>query len=439
MQQRVEDSKGIVLSSLSRECQELAVRCDCTSLSYVFALPETYIEARRAVVGLQTWLLEDKKYTSFIQTSLKVLDEKYAEAKKMFEIGKAHLSQAEYRTDSFRIQLSKVEQENETNEKKLDELEARLETKERDYLSKRLTCEVYEDQLKKMLKEADNREDTLNNHLSIERFQQEIRQFSKELPKLKAQMDALQGRLEFFKQRKQELLALRVECKKIEHDLQLALEDKILKENELNRVISCRQTIRNIYKCRATNDLPQKIFYSLPVKSKLPGESSNDDLSKAIRIVAKYIGRDWSRLYWNLPFYPMRGKEEVSKDINSIDDKYHRGDVFRDQAVDSLGKWRRFHTRAKLDDLMQALRSINRLDILQIIDRRIVKPKQSMNDNQEEIDPRKKEIEDLNRKLNRLFEKIHTGVITVHDTYVYSKIGLDPLQPVRKHRPLVMH
>ncbi|CAF4992278.1 unnamed protein product, partial [Rotaria socialis] len=110
-----------------------------------------------------------------------------------------------------------------------------------------------------------------------------------------------------------------------------------------------------------------------------------------------------------------------------------------DQAVDSLGKWRRFHTRAKLDDLMQALRSINRLDILQIIDRRIVKPKQSMNDNQEEIDPRKKEIEDLNRKLNRLFEKIHTGVITVHDTYVYSKIGLDPLQPVRKHRPLVMH
>ncbi|CAF1997085.1 unnamed protein product [Rotaria magnacalcarata] len=439
MQQRVEDSKGIVLSSLSRECQELAVRCDCTSLSYVFALPESYIEARRAVVALRTWLLDDTKYTSFIQTSLKVLDEKYAEAKKMFEIGKAHLSQAEHRANSFRIQLSKVEQENETNEKKVDELGVRLENKERDYLSKRLTYEVYEDQLKKMLKEADNRDDTLNNHLSIERFQQEIRQFSKELPKLKAQMEALQGRLEFFKQRKQELLALRAECRKMDHELQLAFEDKILKENELNRVINCRQTIRNIYKCRATNDLPQKIFYSLPVKSKLPGESTNDDLSKAIRIVAKYIGRDWSRLYWNLPFYPMRGKEEVSKDINSIDDKYHRGDVFRDQAIDSLGKWRRFHTRAKLDDLMQGLRSINRLDILQIIDRRIIKPKHSMNDDQEEIDPRKREIEDLNRKLNRLFEKIHTGAITTHETYVYSKIGLDPLQPVRKHRPLVMH
>ena len=58
------------------------------------------------------------------------------------------------------------------------------------------------------------------------------------------------------------------------------------------------------------------------------GFPSPDDLSKAIRLIAKYIGRDWSRLYWQLPFYPSRGHEEVSRDINHIDDKYHRGDVF---------------------------------------------------------------------------------------------------------------
>jgi hypothetical protein len=107
--------------------------------------------------------------------------------------------------------------------------------------------------------------------------------------------------------------------------------------------------------------------------------------------------------------------------------------------MDSLNKWRRFHTRAKLDDLIQTLRSIRRFDIVQIIERRIIKPKQLVNEEHEEIDPRKKEIEDLNRKLNRLFEKLRTGVIPTHDTYVYSTIGLDPLKPVRKHRPLVMH
>jgi hypothetical protein len=68
MQQRIEDTKGIVLSSLSKECQELAVRCDCTSLSYIFALPECYIEARRAILALRTWAMEDSKYTSFTQT-----------------------------------------------------------------------------------------------------------------------------------------------------------------------------------------------------------------------------------------------------------------------------------------------------------------------------------------------------------------------------------
>lgn len=53
-----------------------------------------------------------------------------------------------------------------------------------------------------------------------------------------------------------------------------------------------------------------------------------DDLSRAVRIAAKYIGRDWNRLYWNLPFYPARGQEELSKDIKLIDNKYQRGNVF---------------------------------------------------------------------------------------------------------------
>ena len=66
MSQRVEDTKGVILSTLSKECQELAVRCDCTGLSYIFALPECYFEARRAVLALQTWLVEDTKYTSFV-------------------------------------------------------------------------------------------------------------------------------------------------------------------------------------------------------------------------------------------------------------------------------------------------------------------------------------------------------------------------------------
>ncbi|CAF4691668.1 unnamed protein product, partial [Rotaria magnacalcarata] len=65
MPQRTEDTKGIALSALSKESQELASRTDCTSLSYLFALPECYYEGRRTLHSLRTWLDEDAKYNDF--------------------------------------------------------------------------------------------------------------------------------------------------------------------------------------------------------------------------------------------------------------------------------------------------------------------------------------------------------------------------------------
>jgi predicted nucleic acid-binding Zn-ribbon protein len=172
------------------------------------------------------------------------------------------------------MKLTKLEAENENNRKKFDELDKRLTDKEREYLSKRLTNEVYEDQLKKMIDAAKDTQDGVDNRVSIERFQHEIQQFTKELPKLKTQIDIIQARITFLKQARQELVSKRVENEKLDYDAQLALEEKILKENEYNRVVHARDTLRRIFRCRSTNDLPQKIFYALPVESK---HSSNID------------------------------------------------------------------------------------------------------------------------------------------------------------------
>lgn len=102
-----------------------------------------------------------------------------------------------------------------------------------------------------------------------------------------------------------------------------------------------------------------------------------------------------------------------------------------------MNKWRRFHTRAKVDDLIQGLEQIRRHDILQAIERRILKPKRLLNVEQEVSDPRQKEIDELNRKLNRLFDKIRSGTINSRETYVYSTMGLYPLRPVRRYESLV--
>ena len=56
---------------------------------------------------------------------------------------------------------------------------------------------------------------------------------------------------------------------------------------------------------------------------------SLDDLSKTLCIISKSIGRDWNRLYCQLPFQPKRGQEALSDDLKHINGKYHRGDVFQ--------------------------------------------------------------------------------------------------------------
>lgn len=121
MSQRVEDPKGVILSTLSKDCQELALRCECAALSYIFALPECYVEARRSLVELRTWLNEDKDYNDFVQkflsfcfslrsrsnvflfvfSSLKIVEEKFVETKKLFDQSKIQLSQIEYRVTIF--------------------------------------------------------------------------------------------------------------------------------------------------------------------------------------------------------------------------------------------------------------------------------------------------------------------------------------------------
>ncbi|CAF1590369.1 unnamed protein product [Didymodactylos carnosus] len=350
----------------------------------------------------------------------------------------AHYRQA----DSYRTQTSKLDQEYDDGRFKREELEYRLGDKDRLYLSKRLTYEVYQEQCEKMIKHPDQ---YVESKLSIEKFQQEIKQFEKELPKLQFIIDTIKARLNYFEQRKEEIEQMKRHLKQLDSEVQTALENKILKENELNRVERCLHLMKQIHRFRSSNDLVQKIYYDIPVKSKNNKKDQNgniveeDELSKALRLISQSIGRDWNRLYWQLPFYPCRGNEEKSNDIKHIDHKYHRGDVYHHQAIDCLTKWRRYHTRAKMDDILIALAKIRRYDLVQVIQKRILKQKRQLDYDVEDIDPRKKEIEDLNKKLNKLFEKIKNGQIQTHETYVYSSLGCGTVDPVRKYHGLSTH
>ncbi|CAF0753044.1 unnamed protein product [Didymodactylos carnosus] len=97
MKMTVENVKGVQMAQLSRECQELAIRTHLQYLPYVFAVPECFVEARKAIKELETWLEEDTLYNSFILKSIKKLDEKVNNAKKELNQAKTQLINIEHK------------------------------------------------------------------------------------------------------------------------------------------------------------------------------------------------------------------------------------------------------------------------------------------------------------------------------------------------------
>ncbi|CAF1387234.1 unnamed protein product, partial [Didymodactylos carnosus] len=179
--------------------------------------------------------------------------------------------------DTYREQISKLDQEYDDDRSKREDLQSKLDDKERVYFSKRLTYEVYKEQCVKMIKHPDQY--VVDIKLIVEKFQQEIKHFEKELPKQEFIIDTIKSRLNYFEQRKQEIDQMKVSLKELDRAIQIALEDKILKENELTRVEKCFRLIKRIYRIRSADDLVQKLYYDLPMKSK---HSKNDQTGEVV-------------------------------------------------------------------------------------------------------------------------------------------------------------
>lgn len=106
-------------------------------------------------------------------------------------------------------------------------------------------------------------------------------------------------------------------------------------------------------------------------------------MTKSIGVVCREIDQDWMLLYRNLPFHPKRGSETIEKDIASVNVESARGPK-EGRAMEALTRWRRHHTRAKLDDLLHALKKIKRPDIVAEIDR-VLNPPRLIEEEEQEI------------------------------------------------------
>ena len=93
----------------------------------------------------------------------------------------------------------------------------------------------------------------------------------------------------------------------------------------------------------------------------LPDGLDLEQLSAACRLAAPSIGKDWKMVYLSLPFDPPRDSGRRQHDVEHLDLVCQRHDVTVDeQALHSLNKWRSFHRRGNINELIQTLREVRK-------------------------------------------------------------------------------
>ncbi|KAJ8318438.1 hypothetical protein KUTeg_003529 [Tegillarca granosa] len=183
---------------------------------------------------------------------------------------------------------------------------------------------------------------------------------------------------------KEEALTIEADyLRNLQNELRMELEIKEFRKDELKKKQS-EFTPENYYEVfdmlteEASSDYAEKIYFSLPIgprcKIQPYVDGPDDKLDQACAKLSQIIQQDWMLLYRNLPFYPKRGSQTIEKDIAETREEGSRG-LTEDCARIALARWRRHHTRAKTDDLVDALKKIKRLDGVKAVDS-IVNPPQ---------------------------------------------------------------
>lgn len=176
-----------------------------------------------------------------------------------------------------------------------------------------------------------------------------------------------------------------------------------------------------------------------------------------MHIISSYLDNDWIKFYYSLPFTPERGAENIKKDVDDAYSRYNRGEVtkvrfdsilscyfvvqfiielllffLKERSLFCMKKWKRIHSKARLEDLKTALKNIGRFDILNDLDdkltsfdklvvrkdedNRICKPNLKDNEvltkEQIESEKKKRDAEILHQKLESFFARAKNAEAT---------------------------
>ncbi|XP_050419080.2 reticulocyte-binding protein homolog 1 [Patella vulgata] len=380
--------------------KELAERHGCIHTPILIVFPTACENIRNAFTGIRKWLTADASYVEYLEHDYIDLEQKRELQLREFKELQFKVSSFEYKFKSLQKEINQIGSELnrlKPKEQAIDKNEKQLSTVHK---SVSVDLEIKLFRLTEM-KQTTPRDRNRQFKEQLERLNTEINLLKDQRPKLDRSITDIQSKKSWIAERKMDkaekerlLEEVKVERRKVKK-----LSRKC--EVEIQRINECLQRLKSVKTKKTSEEILRKIFHNLPTVSRniQSNRGKIDKIDRAFNIVARYIDGDWTKLYWQLPFYPARGEETKRQDIEDIIQNCVRHTA-EDEAKLGLAKWRRLHTRVTMATLTDALSVIKRKDI---------------------VDQIKKELKPSPKRLvnPKLYRTVHFPDIPVFDCRVF--------------------
>jgi DNA repair exonuclease SbcCD ATPase subunit len=258
-------SNGVSLSILAKEIQELALRCDGSSLPILFIVPEYNFQLKRCVESLKDWIKHDKSYKEFIHIDLKTVETSRNSLKHLLLDTQQAYNQIEYKTKLMRQELDKreIELENWYEKKEQDFLWEEEELQDR-MLSKQLQKEVLENELVKMKRTPDL---YMDFRCTTDRLTSDLKSIDNELPRLAKNINVCRNKIDYVKEKKKKHAELRSMVEKFDNETKKLSDQKQQYEIEFEKLDACYCILKEIYLYKKSSETLRKIYHNIPLKS----------------------------------------------------------------------------------------------------------------------------------------------------------------------------
>ncbi|CAH1788400.1 unnamed protein product [Owenia fusiformis] len=373
---------GIHIMNFTLNATDLARKCNCLTLPFLLLFPECCERIRNTIAGIKKWIIEDATYASFIESDIVNAESKKAPLLKQLRDKQIKTGQVEQRLKALYRECDSLEVEIK-----------QLRKRELQFIDEEI---VLEKEVRLAKYDLTTKEEERDGHKKAkEVFEPHV--FEAELAKLASEVvgfrevywdvekryNDLKKKQEWLYEKKTRLQTNKQLIKELTEELKRCKQDNIKIQIDIVVIKETLNMLQHILACKNSGTAVKKLFHNMPVIAKRPMElkklkgpvaaslppERKDPLDVAITKVTKTIEGDWQKLYRFLPFYPPRGEETIQGDIDDILTK-HFTTPLKEQAKQSLLRWKRMNSKANVIDLRTALQEIRRHDVVKSMERR---------------------------------------------------------------------